>query len=379
MQIDSAVNVFLTEWPASGAAQSTVRSYKACLTWLSAFAKQRGAVNVEDLTPSLVRAAVTVKLAERSSVPRPLNYKGGEASAAVMVAAARCLSRWLLAEGLAAADLSVVKAPRVPERIQSRLSTEEFQTLELAILRRLVSGKHRAPHVAVARDLALLTLLGETGLRAQECCRLTIDDIDLQRGEIVIKRGKGKKDRALSIVGSPEDDDPRRVVRLIDDWLLTREGIRRAATHRSLWTSIKGTPLSTDELRKVLARICLDAGLSASRPPHAFRRYVFTEHYRQRPGSLPRLVARMGWSRRSAPHMVDVYTRGFEIDFGREPLPLLSSRQETATEKEVSTTESGSRRATMQALLRALNGDRLLRGALLQALQPGARSMEAMA
>jgi hypothetical protein len=124
-------------------------------------------------------------------------------------------------------------------------------------------------------------------------------------------------------MGPPDEVDAPRVLRLLEDWLSVRQGLRRAQRHAAVWTSVKGNPLTPDELRHVLARMCLEAGLAANRPPHSFRRYTFTEHYRARPNALPRLSARMGWSTKSH-KMVDVYTRGVELELAREPLPLLS-------------------------------------------------------
>lgn len=323
MRLDNAVTLFLAEWPAEGVSPATARDYGKCLNWFCGFAAQRGATTLDDLTPSLVRAAALQKMDHART--RAQNFKGGEAAAAQLVSATRKLARWLLAEGLPVADLSGVKAPRVPERIQPRLLADEFDRLQSAILHRLISGNRRTPRLAVTRDLALLNLLAETGLRAQEVCGLELQHIDLERGEILIARAKRRKERVLPIVGTEDDDDPLRVVRLLDEWLSAREGLGRAAEHAFVWTSLKGNALNEDELRNVLARMCVEAGLAASRPPHAFRRYVFTEHYRQRPSSLTRLVARMGWSPKSH-KMADVYTRGAELDFAREPMPLLNGR-----------------------------------------------------
>lgn len=324
VRLDNAVTLFLAEWPAEGAAKTTVQDYQRCLEWLCGFATQKGAVLLDDLTPALVRAAAMAKM-DPNAHSRARNFKGGEASAAQMVAAARKLASWLLAQGVSVVDLSAVKAPRVPERIQPRLFSEEFDRLESAILRRLINGRKRTPRLAIARDLALLNLLGETGLRAQEVCGLELEHVDLERGEVFIARAKRRKERVLSIVGTDDDEDPLRVVRLLGDWLNAREGLKRAADHTMLWTSTKGNALSADQLRHVLARMCIEAGLASNRPPHAFRRYVFTEHYRQRPSSISRIAARMGWSKNSH-QMIDIYTRGAEVDFAREPMPLLSTR-----------------------------------------------------
>jgi site-specific recombinase XerD len=41
----------------------------------------------------------------------------------------------------------------------------------------------------------MVALLYGAGLRVQECLELRVRDIDLERRQIVIRRGKGQKDR----------------------------------------------------------------------------------------------------------------------------------------------------------------------------------------
>jgi integron integrase len=63
----------------------------------------------------------------------------------------------------------------------------------------------------IARLLAALSgtfglmasLMYGTGLRLMECCRLRVKDVDLSRGQIVVREGKGDKDRVVMV--------PRRV------------------------------------------------------------------------------------------------------------------------------------------------------------------------
>lgn len=323
MRLDNAVMVFLSEWPSEGVSKDTIRSYRTALGWLCEYAGRTKQPFLADLTPTLLRAAMVEKMDD--TAPHRSNWKGGESAAAHMAFAARALARWALAQGMSVDDLSGVKAPRVPERIQPRLFDDERQAIETAILRRLLDGSRRTPRVAISRDLALLNFLAETGLRAQEVCAMELRDVDLNRGYVTVRRGKGKKERMLPIIGAADDHDPERVLRLMSDWLDTRAALRNAAQHSYVWTSTRGRPLDSDELRRVLARMCIEAGLPDTRPPHAFRRYVFTEHYRERPGAIRRLAARMGWSEKSQ-NMINVYTRGAEIDFAREPLPLLGGR-----------------------------------------------------
>jgi len=47
-----------------------------------------------------------------------------------------------------------------------------------------------------------------SGLRLLECCRLRIKDLDLERREIVVRRGKGDRDRRTMV--------PQRLVRALE-------------------------------------------------------------------------------------------------------------------------------------------------------------------
>lgn len=73
----------------------------------------------------------------------------------------------------------IVRAKR-PQRLPVVLSREE-----VAALLREMKG--------VGRLMA--SLLYGSGLRLLECCRLRVKDIDLVRGEITVRDGKGGKDR----------------------------------------------------------------------------------------------------------------------------------------------------------------------------------------
>lgn len=52
------------------------------------------------------------------------------------------------------------------------------------------------------RDRAILELLYGTGIRLGECARLTTADIDLGRGILVVRNGKGRRDRVLPLAGN---------------------------------------------------------------------------------------------------------------------------------------------------------------------------------
>ena len=51
-------------------------------------------------------------------------------------------------------------------------------------------------------NLLMAELMYGSGLRLLECCRLRIKDTDLDRRQLVVRQGKGDKDRVVMLPGS---------------------------------------------------------------------------------------------------------------------------------------------------------------------------------
>jgi integron integrase len=81
-------------------------------------------------------------------------------------------------------DLSPVVRARTPERLPVVLSRDEVS----GVLKQLGGTMH----------LVVLLLYG-SGLRLQECLDLRVKDVDLERNQVVVRRGKGQKDRLTTL------------------------------------------------------------------------------------------------------------------------------------------------------------------------------------
>lgn len=342
MLLRDAVDGYMLSLQAGRASPRTVAIYGKLLGRLVDFAEAHGRPKVNELTIHLARAWVVDLMGDPDEEGHGATWKGGEGMAFIGVCALRGLGQCLRTEGHEVPDFHAIPLPKRPERIQPRVTPEEFQAMESVVLKRLLSGS--SPRWLVARDMAILSVLADTGLRAAEFCALQVDDVDLEDGTLTVRSGKGRKPRVLNIRDDdPDERDGGPTMRALSDYLRFRAQVFGARSRqRVLWLTSKGSPLKPPELRRALARICDDAGLDGNRPPHAFRRAAFSTAYRQRPTALPELSARMGWSPRS--DMVDVYTRGAEIDFARErpqpsvaklwrstPIPVTRSSKRTFT------------------------------------------------
>jgi site-specific recombinase XerD len=88
-------------------------------------------------------------------------------------------------------SLNAVRARR-PKRLPTVLSKDEVRRLIAAMPEKGAHG-------------LIVELLYGTGMRISECCQLRVCDLDFDRGQILIRGGKGNKDRATVLPRSLEE------------------------------------------------------------------------------------------------------------------------------------------------------------------------------
>ncbi|USS40336.1 tyrosine recombinase XerA [Thermococcus aggregans] len=96
-----------------------------------------------------------------------------------------------------------LKSPKVPRSLPKSLTKEDVKKLIKAV-----------PPTR-KRDRLIILLLYGTGLRVSEVCNLKIEDIDFKRGILIVKGGKGAKDRVVPVPGF--------LLKEIEDYLKTRD------------------------------------------------------------------------------------------------------------------------------------------------------------
>jgi integrase/recombinase XerD len=132
-----------------------------------------------------------------------------------------------------------------------------------------------------ARDRAIILLLLDTGLRANELCTLRIQDVNLKKRELIVF-GKGDKERVL-----PFDASTGQAL-----WLyLTSREAADPRVDEPLFVS-SNTPLDRFQLRRLLVRIGDRAGVSGVHP-HRFR-HTFAINYLRNQGDIYTLQAMLG-------------------------------------------------------------------------------------
>jgi site-specific recombinase XerD len=204
----------------------------------------------------------------------------------------RRFSAWLEEEGEVDTDpLLGLKAPKLDAKV-----TESLTETELRRLIKACGGKEFRDR----RDDAIIRLMAETGMRAGELTGLTVADIDLNRGLVTVRRGKGGKGRV-----APFGDQ---TARAIDRYLRARRTHRLAETD-TLWLGDRGKTLEYYGLWAALKYRAQLAGLTNFHP-HLLR-HTAASRWLAAGGSEGGLMAVAGWSSRD---MLDRYTRATAAD-----------------------------------------------------------------
>lgn len=210
--------------------------------------------------------------------------------------AVRRFSAWLAEEGEIEIDALVgMKPPKIDQTVVEPLGSDQLKALIKAC-----SG----PDMRDKRDEAIVRLMLETGARAGETAVIQISDVDLARGVVVIRRGKGGKGRVVPV--GPE------IAKAIDRYIRARRTHRLAGSD-DLWLGDRGKKFGYDALHKTLAMRAAKAGIENFHP-HLLR-HTAAHRWLAAGGSEGGLMAVAGWTR---PDMLMRYTRAQASDRAAE-------------------------------------------------------------
>lgn len=199
----------------------------------------------------------------------------------------RRFSAWLTEEGELADDpLLGVKSPKLDSKVVEPLSDDQVRALLKACAGRELRER---------RDEAIIRFMVETGSRAGETVALGVDDLNLQNGTAVVRRGKGGKGR--SVPYGPQ------TARALDRYMRLRRKHRLAGSP-ALWLGDRGKPFNYDGLHAALRHRAKVAGISGFHP-HLLR-HTAAHRWLAAGGSEGGLMAVAGWSQ---PDMLMRYTR----------------------------------------------------------------------
>ena len=224
-------------------------------------------------------------------------------SVARALASIRSLYKWLAREGMVQQNpAKLVATPKLPKKLPRVPTMEEMNGLLNSELPENASFPER--------DRAVFELLYGCGLRNSELVGIELADIDEANGVILV-RGKGKKQRYVPLEGAAAEAlqayRPERQ-KLLN---ITRKSTRR------LFINLRGGPLTTRSVGRIVKQIAVAKGLPPDIHPHTLR-HAFGTHMLTEGADLraiqellghERLSTTQKYTQLSITHVMEVYDR----------------------------------------------------------------------
>ena len=189
---------------------------------------------------------------------QPLSFAGQHVRLTTIQGFFKWLCRKYYITANPAADLEL---PKVEKRLPRQVLTahEAEQILSLPDL---------ATPVGI-RDRAILEILYSTGMRRKELTGLCLYDLDLERGTVMIREGKGKKDRLLPI--------GQRAAAWLDKYLEeARSKLVVEPDEREIFLCVSGRGLTPGVLGNVVHEYVKRSGIGKLGSCHLFRHAMAT-------------------------------------------------------------------------------------------------------
>ena len=118
------------------------------------------------------------------------------------------------------------------------------------------------------RNLCMIRLMVNAGLRSQEVLGIRLADLNLDTGQLVVTRAKGGRQR---VVWLSEED-----LALIRAWLTHRENLAQEGCEE-LFVTRAGKPMRSRNLRKMVKSVALLVGIVRDVHPHMLRHTFATD------------------------------------------------------------------------------------------------------
>ena len=160
----------------------------------------------------------------------------------------------------------IVETTRKNRKLGPVLTVEEMQTL---LAQPNLSFR---THI---RDRAIMEVLYSAGIRLDELLNLEVYHVDLKDKILYIRKGKGKKQRAVPL--------GKIAVKYLKEYLekIRPHYARKSPKERRLFLNHSGRPLSTGSVRFLLRKYRLQARIKKPVSPHTLRRTCATHLLQQ--------------------------------------------------------------------------------------------------
>jgi integrase/recombinase XerC len=286
---------------ASRAADNTVTNYRRDLLGFRSFLIERAAIlgkRVDEIDVASITADHI-----RSYLAELMKHKAARATVQRRLSAIKAFFRYRETTIGAASPARSIRSPKNVRGLPSILQEAEVRKL----IEFSPTPDDSTP--AAIRDRAIFETLYSSGLRVGELVGLNWRDIDEELGMVMIRAGKGNKDRLVPL-GEPALD-------ALKKW---KTAMPVAWEHNGpVITNLRGGRLTTRSVEVILQKRIEAAGVTAGVTPHGLR-HSFATHMLGNGADLRSIQEMLGhaslattqrYTHVSVNHLKEVYRRAF--------------------------------------------------------------------
>jgi integrase/recombinase XerD len=260
LTLETAVARHLAWLKTHNYAEATLAARGWILGLFRKWAGERGVSAVADLAPDILERYQR-HLSQR---PKADGWPLGSRTQRARLVPVRTFCRWLKREGyLAANPAEDLIMPRSEQHLPKNILTPgEVET---------ILGQPDVTTATGLRDRVIMETLYSTGLRRTELIRLGLGDLDPERAAVMVRQGKGKKDRFCPI--------GERALAWVKKYLadarpqLGRVGV---ADGGRMFLTERGGPLSAKHLSALVTGYVARSGVGKEGSCHLFRHTLAT-------------------------------------------------------------------------------------------------------
>ena len=252
------VNAHFDWMRVGGYSEDTIRARKVALKRFIVWCEERSLRDPKDITKPILERYQRHLFYYRKPDGQPITL-GGQLQ---YLAPIKLFFKWLTRENhILYNPASELQLPRQPKHLPRHiLSVAEVEAI-------LAEADPSTPQTL--RDRAMLETLYSTGLRRMELPGLALYDVDLARRIVMVREGKGRRDRIIPI--------GQRACAWIEKYLIESRPQLLVADNDALFVNDYGEPVSPEFLATKVKRYMLFAGVERKTGScHLFRHAMAT-------------------------------------------------------------------------------------------------------
>jgi site-specific recombinase XerD len=294
LYLENLIKGFILCCKTEGKSPKTIEWYESFLNRFLRFLKTNNySCYIEDIEKNHIRAFI-VFLQTEARTPRTNKPLSG-ATVQGYVRSLKALFSWIMREEyLEFNPMTKIPIPKCTQKIINTFSVD--QIAGLVRICRDSNGSN-------SRNMAMILLMLDCGIRVSELINIKLPDVDLDQGEIKIKVAKGNKERIIPI-GSM-------VQKILWKYIEQTRPKPLTANITNLFLSRAGLPLTRNSIQLIMKRYGKSINIKDVRcSPHTLR-HTFAKNYLLNGGDIFSLQKILGHSSLAS---VRNYLNLFSID-----------------------------------------------------------------